>query len=114
VGGHVLEAAVKEKQAVPSAAVLLRELSPQVTEAVRLVCLGPAQIVKAKFLQEALPALTSRRVAAAHQALVSHVRTVKANHLLELLSRQEARVRVCLAEPAKPPAWARRQAGSRQ
>jgi hypothetical protein len=61
--------------------------------------------------QEALPRL---RVAVVHLALVFLDQTLKAKHLPELLSRQEARVQVCLAGQAKPAAWLRPQPDSRQ
>jgi len=88
-------------------------LSPQGTEAVRLVYLCHVQMVKAPGLlaQEAPPWL---RAAAVHLALVSLARTVKAKHLPELLSRQEARVQVCLADQANPAPWPRPQPDSRQ
>jgi hypothetical protein len=61
--------------------------------------------------QEALPRL---QVAAVHLALVFLAQMVKAKRLPELLSRQEARVQVCLADQAKPAPWARPQPDSRQ
>jgi len=70
-------------------------------------------MVKAPSLlaQEAPPWL---RAAAVHLALVSLAQTVEAKRLPELLSRQEAPVRVCLADQANPAPWPRPQPDSRR
>jgi hypothetical protein len=59
-------------------------------------------------------ALLSRRAAAFHRALVLLARRAQANHLPELLSPQEERVQVYLADQANPAPWPRPQPDSRQ
>jgi len=49
-----------------------------------------------------------------HRALVSLCQTVKADHLVELLSRLEALVPLCLVRLAKAVAWRRPQPASPQ
>jgi len=108
--GHVLAVAVKGG----TRGLLLRGalppdwLLPQGMEAARLLFLCRVPMVKPTGLRvrKALPSLQACRVP---RALVSLARIVKANRLLALLSRQEARVRLCLACQAKPAAYPRPQ-----
>ena len=80
----------------------------------RPVCLAVCRVQMVQESHLAQQALPSLRVFPVPRVLVSRAQTVQARYLRELLSRQEARVRVCLVGPAKSAVLPRPQADSQQ